>query len=174
MILMDRKVIILSGLSGSGKSTYASALGGVVCSADDFFVNDDGSYVFNPTKLQDAHAYCFRSFLEALQGTNETVVVDNTNTRVEEISPYVLASHAFGIEPKIITVIPWQFAPTAACMQSRNPFMERNFAMSEDQLIQFLYNRNRHGVGQYAISRQLNNITKRLLPGWWNHEFVIV
>lgn len=171
---MDRKVIILSGLSGSGKSTYANALGGVVCSADDFFVNDDGKYVFDPAKLQDAHAYCFRSFLEALQGTNETIVVDNTNTRVEEISPYVLASHAFGIEPKIVTVIPWQFAPAAACLQSKNPFMERNFAMSEDQLIAFLSNRNSHGVGSYGISRQLNNITKRLLPAWWNHEFVIV
>lgn len=167
---MDKKVIILSGASGSGKSTFARSFSCTVCSADTFFTSPDGTYDFNPNELDRAHADCFRHFLGSLEGTDETVVVDNTNTRLEELTPYVLAAHAFCIKPKIITVFPWQFAPL---IRGATP-SERNYAMNEEQLIQFLFNRNTHGVPQNTIGRQLHNLRRRILPHRWQHEFAFV
>lgn len=77
---------ILRGISGSGKSTLAETLGGTICCADDFFV-ENGEYKFDPTKLKDAHAYCRAKFEEAVK-KGERVVVANTNTQAWEFEPY--------------------------------------------------------------------------------------
>jgi hypothetical protein len=53
--------------------------------------------------LSLAHGYCFRSAINALDGDND-VVVDNTNTRIHEISPYVLLAQAFGAEVELVQV----------------------------------------------------------------------
>lgn len=98
-------VIILCGVSGSGKSTYARReySGHVVCSADDYFMQPDGSYKWDPSKLDVAHGECFRAFVEAIQA-GQPAVVDNTNTMVTEISPYVIAARAYGMRHRIITI----------------------------------------------------------------------
>ncbi len=77
-----QKVYILSGPSGCGKSTFANSLkeklAAVVCSADDFFTDDEGVYVFDPTKIAEAHSHCFAKFVEHLQ-YDVPIVIDNTN-----------------------------------------------------------------------------------------------
>jgi tRNA uridine 5-carbamoylmethylation protein Kti12 len=118
--LKDRKeiymksVLILRGLPGAGKSWYATEMaatlgtrGGpakvVVCSADDYFMVD-GVYRFNSSKLEDAHGACFRRVIEALTSDADLVVVDNTNLRLVEIAPYVLAAQAYGARCTIRTI----------------------------------------------------------------------
>lgn len=90
-------VKILSGISGSGKSTYARRHRGVIVSADDYFVRD-GAYRFNPARLSSAHATCFARYLGALDDGHPLVIVDNTNTTAVEIAPYVLAAQAKGYD----------------------------------------------------------------------------
>ena len=60
-------VIIMRGIPGAGKSTLtrrlretAEAVGRevVVCSADDYFLDNRGVYRFNPSKIGDAHKSC--------------------------------------------------------------------------------------------------------------------
>lgn len=92
----------MRGVPGSGKSTLAKSLGGVICSADDFFVGEDGMYRFDPSKIGEAHKECFASFLNCFEGPfghtiadHRDIIIDNTNTQLWEISPYLaLARHA--------------------------------------------------------------------------------
>ena len=94
---MKKQVIIMQGISGSGKSTKAheiaekhSAIGCRVVSADDLFTIN-GTYNFDPTLLGEAHKQCMRSFLAALQNPEVgLVIVDNTNTTLVEMAPYYL------------------------------------------------------------------------------------
>lgn len=123
-----RKVIILSGISGSGKSTYAQKLvdeadrrGEIhstvhdvqLVSADDYFTatwqegaETKSEYNFDPSKLSKAHQQCFRDFLSAVQSwASGLVIVDNTNTTAAEIAPYYLGAEAFGWEVEIHTLV---------------------------------------------------------------------
>lgn len=97
--MRNKYVIILRGVSGSGKSTAASLFSGnvKVCCADDFFTSEEGDYRFEPSRLSEAHEYCRAVFMAALQDHNiDTVVVANTNTRESEFSFYAEKAKEFG------------------------------------------------------------------------------
>lgn len=146
------KVIILSGISGAGKSTYIKKNhpNAIVCSADDFFMID-GEYRFDPTKLGQAHATCFRKYLNQLSFAtgysphSEDIVVDNTNTTAMEISPYVLAAEAYGVEYEIVTLV---VDPSIATK------------------------RNVHKVPEKTVFAMAKKLAGRILPPWWNHKTV--
>lgn len=102
------KVIILRGISGAGKSTYARHLqencGEVlICSADEFMETARG-YKFNGRALEDAHKYCLRRFIDAVQKRWETIVLDNTNVLFHKFSHYVTIAEAYDYEVEIITI----------------------------------------------------------------------
>lgn len=106
------KIMILRGISGSGKSHFAEEclekLGSVVVSADFFFLSPSGKYTFDVSKLAEAHADCLRRFIrfcdEAREGWSPalTLVVDNTNLTAIEIAPYYQIALAYGHEPEIV------------------------------------------------------------------------
>lgn len=84
-------MVILRGVPGSGKSTLAKTLApelrATICSADDFFIQD-GKYVYDPNKIEQAHVSCKdRTFYLLANGLN--VIIDNTNTRLFEMRDYV-------------------------------------------------------------------------------------
>ena len=108
---MKKTMFILRGTSGSGKSTWSdkklqeAMKTGAQCrhaSADDFFLDEDCNYNFDPTRLSEAHNYCLRSVLDAIQMGWETVIVDNTNTEAHEIAPYRALALAYGYKVKIL------------------------------------------------------------------------
>jgi len=99
---MQKKVIILRGLPGSGKTSAAKKMasqcvagGGTVvtCSADDFFLDALGDYKFDPTLLGRAHAECMHKFLKSLDAGIDLVIVDNTNTEIWEYQNYARATY---------------------------------------------------------------------------------
>lgn len=97
-------VIIMRGVPGSGKSTYAKASfpGAVICSADDFFTKD-GVYRFDGAKIGMAHAECFSKFMRAITAPLELqIIIDNTNTQLWEMAPYRAVAHHFGHGVRII------------------------------------------------------------------------
>lgn len=105
-----KRVIILQGVSGSGKTTYARKLcrdfksdaATLIVSADHYFTDEMGRYRFNLSKIDQAHGQCFRQFIEAVQlGVVDLVIVDNTNTRVAEIAPYMLSATSYGYAAEI-------------------------------------------------------------------------
>ena len=112
--VITKQIIVLRGVPGAGKSTLAQQIianirakkeKAIAFSSDDYFTTPVGEYRFDSTQLPQAHANCFRRFLEFLQGGTGTAIVDNTNTRIFEMSPYVLAGKAYGFEIKIIRFV---------------------------------------------------------------------
>lgn len=155
------KVIILSGISGSGKSTYAKDLlakynskskesgfyGGMV-SADSFFLSDKG-YNFDASKLGEAHGSCFRHFISSLQDKNiDLIIVDNTNTTAVEIAPYVLGAAAYNWNCEIVTI---RTSDVRACGD-----------------------KNIHNVPESSIAQQLDRLNKRVLPPYWKNTDVVL
>lgn len=106
------KVLILRGVSGSGKSTVAREhaaeqilLGGkaVICSADDYFIRL-GSYKFDPRLLPEAHAWCRGKAIGALEAEVDLVIIDNTNLCKWEYEPYEKMASDYGAECQILVV----------------------------------------------------------------------
>jgi broad-specificity NMP kinase len=98
------ELIILRGLPGSGKSTLAKSLAGGSGSdyfeADQYFVDDEGNYNFDASKLRQAHQWCkdqvefamtkgHKNFLP-IHGPHPLVriIVSNTFTQEWEMEPY--------------------------------------------------------------------------------------
>lgn len=100
------KVVLMVGVSGSGKSTFAyrEYPDAVVSSANHYFLDDGGVYRFDPTKLGEAHGACLRSFVSAVQSGAPCVVVDNTNTTLVELAPYVSLARAYGYSVEVVRV----------------------------------------------------------------------
>ena len=144
------KVIILRGVSGSGKSTYAKTHypDAVVFSADNYFMVD-GLYTFIPANLGKAHAQCLRHFVHVVsrrRNADETVVVDNTNTTVAEVAPYAALALAYGCELEVVTL---------------NAYAQQAFE------------RNLHGVPFLTVVRQAARLLEEKLPAWWPQRTVV-
>lgn len=88
-------VSILSGVPGSGKSTWARNQPPqftYVCSADEWRVDPDGVYRYKQDEIKKAHSWCLERFIDLcqeFQGSNAHIVVDNTNTSALAMAPYV-------------------------------------------------------------------------------------
>lgn len=85
-------VVILRGIPGCGKSTLASLIAGeegVVCTADDYFYDEEGNYNFDPRKLEEAHSECLKKFSEALFHGTQIVIIANTATQQKEFRQYM-------------------------------------------------------------------------------------
>jgi len=97
------RAIILRGLPGSGKSTFAKQnfREATVVSADHFFQYGE-VYRFDPSKLHLAHQQSLSNFRDAVDHQVETIVVDNTNTRFWEFADYVQYASDQGYSIEVI------------------------------------------------------------------------
>lgn len=95
-----KTLIILRGLPGSGKSTFAEFITDLdyvagVCTADDWFVKG-GEYKFNPNEIALAHSYCQYKCKYLMEENRAHIVVTNTNTREWEMKPYFDLAEEYG------------------------------------------------------------------------------
>lgn len=146
-----KKLVVLRGLPGSGKSTYQRSHfpDAVVASADQYFMVD-GEYRFKPALLGEAHGACCRTVIGALQAGAELIVVDNTALSSVEIAPYILLAQAHGYSAEIITL---RCDPATAAA------------------------RNVHGVpAEIILNRMVPAMAaaEASLPPWWQHRVVEV
>ena len=102
----EKLVIVLRGLPGTGKSTYVQKHHptALVCSADNYFLNDDGVYDFQISKISEAHEYCLQQFIRGILSEAATIVVDNTNTQRWEYEDYVLLADKHGYNVQILRI----------------------------------------------------------------------
>lgn len=114
------ELIIMSGKPGSGKSTralkVAAERGGiketwspwcgkkhltlkgknvVIASADSYWMNLMGKYVFDKSDIAQAHQFCQDQVFDAMELGAQTIIVDNTNTRCWEARPYLVMMNDF-------------------------------------------------------------------------------
>src|SRR5690606_26970935 len=149
--------IIMQGVPGSGKSTWAqtavkpgpNTLAKVsIVSADHYFTDPvSGEYRFNPAKLGEAHASCMRAFLWACEdaSASSTVIVDNTNITIDQMSPYYLVARAYKATVEIVRV---QCDPALAAA------------------------RNSHGVPRETVLRMARMMQDP--PKFWDATFRVV
>jgi predicted kinase len=88
-------LILLRGVPGSGKTTLGNIIlfntqSNIqdVLSADNFFVNEKGEYIFDVTKLKEAHNDCQVKCAERMRNQFSKIVVANTFTQEWEMEPY--------------------------------------------------------------------------------------
>jgi predicted kinase len=142
------KLTLVRGIPGAGKTTQVAGLNlnpnTVRCSADDFFINDEGVYVFDLNRIGDAHGACFRKAVAALI-EGKDVIVDNTNISAVECAPYMLAAQAYGAEAEVVTVL---------C----NPRLAAA--------------RNTHGVPEARVFAMDAALRAEDLPVWWETRMI--
>lgn len=99
---------IIRGLPGSGKSTTARILkmqlqNAVHYEADQYFVDSEGVYNFNLSKIGEAHEDCLYKTDNALKANIGDVIVSNTFTTYKELRPYFELAQHYGVKPQVIT-----------------------------------------------------------------------
>lgn len=142
------KVTLLSGVSGSGKSTYAkekkfTERGRTEVISADIYFTQKGIYTYDASKIGEAHNACIRAFISICERPwfLENLIVDNTNTTAIELAPYVAIASAFGHEIELITF----HADAVKCAE-----------------------RNIHGVSLETCLQMQANLNVRVLPSYWN------
>ena len=91
-----KTLYIVRGLPGSGKSTFAQSLDCPVFEADMFFVNSQGVYNFDFTKIKDAHSWCQEMVEDHMFNQDEKIAVSNTFTQEWEMKPYYDMAKTYG------------------------------------------------------------------------------
>lgn len=90
-------ILVLRGVLGSGKSTLAkmiyqwcqaNGLTCVVCQANIWFYDHDGTYHWDVGQLTNAHNHCHARFMLAMAMKTHVIVVDNANLHPEEYQWY--------------------------------------------------------------------------------------
>lgn len=106
-------VIISRGVPGCGKSYLSRKIESAskalnrpcyICSADKFF-EQSGQYIFDGSKLGEAHGFCRDSFQKALLIPNAVIIVDNTNTTKWEYKHYIQDAAEYGAIVKIVEIV---------------------------------------------------------------------
>jgi predicted kinase len=100
-----KTLYIIRGVPGSGKSTFAKELVGadfLVCEADKYFVDREGNYKFDGSKLKEAHEWCrdrVETFMEDSLLNDQfyrRIAVSNTFTREWEMQAYIDLAEKYG------------------------------------------------------------------------------
>lgn len=100
---MEKTLYIVRGIPGSGKSTFAKTLGGQNYEADMFFINENGEYNFDFTKIKDAHQWCQGMVKSDMILEYPKIVVSNTSTQEWELEPYFELAKEY--EYKVFSVV---------------------------------------------------------------------
>jgi len=97
-----KQLILLRGLPGSGKSTFAKTLGGIHIEADQYFMRN-GVYEFDASQIKNAHNYCqsqTRAWMShnGEQISTDKIIVSNTFTQEWEMDAYFKMAEEFGYQ----------------------------------------------------------------------------
>lgn len=93
---MENVLIILRGLPGAGKNSFAELLGTkAICCADDY-VTRNGVYNWKPTTVGASHDWCQRKCRRFMKACTERIVIANTSTTEKEMKPYLDLAKEFG------------------------------------------------------------------------------
>jgi predicted kinase len=102
-----KQILLLRGTPGSGKSTLAKMIvDNDYChkEADMFFVDRDGNYKFEPSKIKDAHKWCQEEVEFLMKYKHSPIVVSNTFTQEWEMDAYYKLAEEYGYQVHSVIV----------------------------------------------------------------------
>lgn len=98
------KLIIIRGLPGSGKTTFAHTVTDTVFEADMYFTDSNGVYNFDREKLSQAHYWCQAQVADAMKAGVPVIAVSNTFVRKWEMLAYLTLAKTFGYQVTEVTM----------------------------------------------------------------------
>lgn len=101
-----RDLILLRGLPGAGKSSFAEqlahALDFSIFAADDWYARFLGKYEWSKAHAALAHAWCLNA-VELAMAAEDNIAVHNTFTTEKELEPYLALAKRY--EYRVISFI---------------------------------------------------------------------
>lgn len=105
-------VYIFRGLPGVGKTKLANDLarqlasekGAVILSSDDFFLSNEGKFVFDKDKVQESHKWNFKNFRKAIEEGLSPIFIDNTNIKHFHYYHYIDYAQRHGYRVVVIII----------------------------------------------------------------------
>ena len=147
-----KRLIIMRGLPGGGKSTIVQAEAKeflrdgrrsvAICSTDDQFLDAQGKYIFDPSKLAENHGKNRLKCFDMMRAGVEVIFIDNTNTTHREMQPYKDLAKEYGYDVREVLVGEERIFPG---MDGKPHEFE--------EYIDMCAKRNTHGVPREAILR---------------------
>lgn len=113
---MNKIVIILRGVPGCGKSTIAKYISSIgiyggktttICTADDYFIDANGEYVYIANEIHNAHLWCQKLFQSAIDNADDLIIVANTSTRESDVKYYRDIALEYDYNVFVMTVENW-------------------------------------------------------------------
>ena len=102
------RMFLITGVPGSGKSTYAELIKNKHKTApiehyeaDMFFIDKNGNYNWNPKQLHYAHEWCKNS-VEHAMSIGHDVIVSNTFITAKDRKPYFDLAKSYGYDIQVI------------------------------------------------------------------------
>ncbi|XP_070605989.1 NEDD4-binding protein 2-like 2 [Erythrolamprus reginae] len=132
-----KRILMLRGLPGSGKTTLSRILlgqscNGIVFSTDDYFHQISGCWNYDVSQLGAAHEWNQNRAKEAMDLGRSPIIIDNTNTQAWEMKPYVKAALEKGYNVEFCEPDTWwKFNPEE--LEKRN-----KHGVSREKIVQML------------------------------------
>lgn len=89
-------LIILRGIPGCGKTSFAKVIGGEVASADDFLINNKGEYEWSFDRCKLAHSLCIELATKLMKDKTPKVIISNTNTKTKDVEFWTNLGKQYG------------------------------------------------------------------------------
>jgi hypothetical protein len=89
-------LFLVRGFPGSGKTSFSHYIKAIAyVEADDYFINSEGKYEFDFTKISKAHDYCYNRVKYHLQKGMGDIVVSNVSAKEREVKMYKALANTY-------------------------------------------------------------------------------